>query len=149
MEILSKSTKQTEEIGAGLAEKVLKTGKGTVVALEGELGAGKTTFMKGFARAFGIKDKIKSPTFVLMKSYKIKPIINDLRHTTLYHLDCYRARDEKDLKILELREIIQDPKNIIVIEWAERVSKIIPKRHISVHIDHVDKKTRKIKILYL
>jgi len=71
MEFLSKSVKKTQRIAADLAQKIIKTKKSAVIALEGELGAGKTVFVKGFAKALGIKSKIKSPTFVLMKKYKV------------------------------------------------------------------------------
>lgn len=155
MEIISKSAEQTERIGAELAGRILKSSKGTVVALEGELGAGKTTFIKGFARALGIKEKIKSPTFVIMKNYKITDyrlrIRNKIRNSKseikqLYHLDCYRINDSKDLKISEFGDIMSNLENIVLIEWAERVREILPKHHIQVHIDHIDDKTRRIEI---
>src|SRR3989344_945690 len=138
MKFLSKNPKETQKIASDLAQKVIKTKKGVVIALEGELGAGKTVFVKGFAKALGIKSKIKSPTFVLMKKYPISS------KNFLYHLDCYRVGDEKDLKIPELKEIFQESHNIVLIEWAERIKKIIPKKHITVHIDHVSEKERKI-----
>ncbi len=133
----SKSVKETQKIAADMAQKIIKSGQGAIIALEGELGAGKTTFIKGFAKALGVKDKVKSPTFVLMKKYHV-------RGTELYHLDCYRVGNEKDLKIPELKEILKEPHNIVVIEWAEHIRKILPKNHIKIHIDHVDKNKRKI-----
>ncbi|KKS14020.1 MAG: hypothetical protein UU70_C0001G0009 [Candidatus Yanofskybacteria bacterium GW2011_GWA1_41_6] len=138
MEFLSKSVKKTQRIAADLAQKIIKTKKSAVIALEGELGAGKTVFVKGFAKALGIKSKIKSPTFVLMKKYKV-----------LYHLDCYRVGNHKDLKIPELKEILDMSHNhdIVLIEWAERVKEILPKKHITVHIDHISKNERKITII--
>ncbi len=141
MKFLSKSVKETQKIAADLARKIIKTKKGAVIALEGELGAGKTTFIQGFAKALGIKEKIKSPTFVLMKKYKVSHGI-----FSLYHLDCYRVDNPKDLKIPEFQEIIHEPYNIVLVEWAERVKEILPKKHITVHIDHIDKKTRKLLI---
>jgi len=175
MKFVSKSPKETQKVAADLAHKIIKTVKTvdnrlaksvihrrTVIALEGELGAGKTVFVKGFAKALGIKSKIKSPTFVLMKKYVIpKSAISRRRldmqgdALTLYHLDCYRVRDEKDLRIPELKEIlnmshnnnVEDaPLHIVLIEWAERVREILPKKHITVHIDHINKNTRKLLI---
>ncbi|OGM99188.1 MAG: tRNA (adenosine(37)-N6)-threonylcarbamoyltransferase complex ATPase subunit type 1 TsaE [Candidatus Yanofskybacteria bacterium RIFCSPLOWO2_01_FULL_41_34] len=137
----SHSPKETQKIAADLAHKIIKTKKGAVVALEGELGAGKTTFIQGFAKALGIKSKIKSPTFVLMKKYKVPGGTSNL-----YHLDCYRIGDHKDLKILELKEIFSESHDIILIEWAERAKEILPKKHVTIHIDHIDKKTRKLLI---
>ncbi len=149
----SNSPKETQKIAADLARKIIKTKKGAIIALEGELGAGKTVFVKGFAKALGVKSKIKSPTFVLMKKYQVsgrgegsraKPGISV--GINLYHLDCYRVGDYENLKIPELKEIIEDSKNIVLIEWAERIRKILPKKFISVHIDHVSENERKISI---
>ncbi len=142
MILISKSPRETQKIAADLAHKIIKTKKGAIIALEGELGAGKTTFIKGFSKALGIKSKIKSPTFVLMKKYKVPG-----GTFNLYHLDCYRAGDHKDLKIPELKEIMNMSHNIVLIEWAERVEEILPKKHIKIHIDHIDKNKRKIQIV--
>lgn len=147
MEFISKSIGETQKIAKNLAQKIIRTKRGGVIALEGELGAGKTTFIQGFAKALGIKEKIKSPTFVLMKKYTIAKSFK-LKAISLYHFDCYRIRDYKDLKILNLKEIFESSRNIILIEWAERIKKIIPKKHVKIHIDHIDKNTRKLTIDY-
>jgi len=146
----SHSPKQTQKIAADLAHKILKTKKGAVIALEGELGAGKTTFIQGFAKALGVKSKVKSPTFVLMKKYKV------FHGTNLFHLDCYRIENHKDLKIPELKEILDmshhynvrhcTMTHIVIVEWAERVREILPKKHITIHIDHISENERKITI---
>lgn len=144
----SKNEKETQKIAGDLARKVIISKNPTVIALEGELGAGKTTFVKGFAKALGIKSKIKSPTFVLMKKYKIPR--NSISHIPysifLVHLDCYRVRDHRDLATLDLKTIFNTPNNIVLIEWPERISKILPKKLIKVHIDHIDNNKRKIMI---
>ncbi|OGN02264.1 MAG: tRNA (adenosine(37)-N6)-threonylcarbamoyltransferase complex ATPase subunit type 1 TsaE [Candidatus Yanofskybacteria bacterium RIFCSPHIGHO2_01_FULL_43_42] len=157
MIFLSKSEKDTRKIAGNLATKIIKSPtsprlvglrRASVVTLEGELGAGKTTFVKGFAKALGIKAKIKSPTFNLMKEYKIPR--NSISHIPypifLVHLDCYRVRDHRDLAILDLKSIFNSPDSIVLIEWPERISKILPKKIIRVHIDHIDKNKRKIRI---
>ncbi|OGN03600.1 MAG: tRNA (adenosine(37)-N6)-threonylcarbamoyltransferase complex ATPase subunit type 1 TsaE [Candidatus Yanofskybacteria bacterium RIFCSPHIGHO2_01_FULL_42_12] len=146
---LSKSEKETQKIAGDLALKIMKNPstrlRASVITLEGKLGAGKTTFVKGFAKALGIKAKIKSPTFVLMKKYPILPITYNLKpKTCLYHLDCYRVRDHRDLITLDLKTIFNESRSIILIEWPERVSKILPKKLIKVHIDHVSESKRKI-----
>lgn len=145
---LSKSPKDTEKLAGFFVKKYFKINlsasgkKALVVALEGELGAGKTVFVKGVARALGIKAKIKSPTFTLIKKY---PIPNKPKPKSyLYHLDCYRLKDHHDLAVLGIKEILNDPKNLVLIEWSDRVKKILPKKHIKIHIDHIDKNTRKI-----
>lgn len=145
----TKSPKETEEIATLLVEKIVKTKKGggaVVVALEGELGAGKTVFVRGFAKALKIRAKIKSPTFVLMKKYSISGAVSPFQH--LYHLDCYRLENHKDLLPLGIKEILKDPDNIILIEWAERVKPILPKQCIRVHIDHIGPKERSVKVVF-
>lgn len=181
MEFVSKSIKETQKIAADLAQKIIKTKNGAIVALEGELGAGKTTFIQGFAKALGVKSKIKSPTFVLMKKYIVPKLGQSRRRLdchldsqgvalTLYHLDCYRIGDDKDLKIPGLKEIFemshnksfttskgsrkrpqhyatQASHNVVIIEWAERIKKILPKKYIKVHIDHIGNNERKIIVI--
>jgi tRNA threonylcarbamoyladenosine biosynthesis protein TsaE len=120
-----------------------------VIALEGELGAGKTTFAQGLAKILGLTSKIKSPTFTLIKKYKLPKnskfkILNSKRY--LYHLDCYRLKDHKDLFILGIKDILKDKESIVLIEWPERIKKILPKGHIKINFGHVDKDTRKITI---
>ena len=145
MEVVSNSAKETREAAADLAKKIIKSKPGkhaVVAALEGELGAGKTTFAQGFARALGIKSRITSPTFVLIKDYKLWT----MGHRHLIHIDAYRLKGYKDLENLEVKEMIADPKNIILIEWSDRVKEVLPKNYIKIHIDHIDKNTRKIRL---
>lgn len=144
MKFVSNSPKETQKIASDLAQKIIKTKNGVVIALEGELGAGKTVFVKGFAEAIGIKSKIKSPTFVLMRSYKIQDTRYKIQN--LYHLDCYRIAGHKDLRIPELEEVFNEKGSIVLVEWAERIKEILPKKHITIHIDHVDENKRKITI---
>lgn len=164
MVYLSRGVKETEKLAGFVLTKFLKTRfkKVLVIALEGELGAGKTIFVKGIAKALKIEARIKSPTFTLIKSYKLlrcrqakrsrqathlaKATAGRASHKLLYHLDCYRLRDHTDLEPLGIKEILNDPANIVLIEWADRVKKILPKNHIKIHIDHIDEHTRKINV---
>lgn len=148
MTYLAHSPEETQSFAKEQAHRLVKEGAGAplVIALEGELGAGKTTFTQAFAEALGVKDRLKSPTFVLMKHYKIKPTTNDQQLTTLYHLDCYRLRDSKDLEPLGMKDIFNNLQNIVLIEWAERVADILPKNHWLVHIDHISEQERNITI---
>lgn len=145
MKYTTKNPKETEKLAGFLLKKFLKTNppagrkNALVIALEGELGAGKTVFVRGLAKTLKIKSKIKSPTFNLMKHYKAGSLV-------MCHFDCYRLKDHRDLKMLGIKEILNNPKNIILIEWSDRVKKILPKNHIKVHIDHINKNTRKITI---
>lgn len=116
---ISKSDKETKEI----AVKLAKTTKGNVFALTGELGAGKTTFAQGFAKGLGIKEKIISPTFVLIKQYRI-PNTDKI----FYHIDLYRLEDTNHLNDLNLKDILNNKENVVLIEWAEKIEKLLPKK---------------------
>jgi len=148
MEYLSVSPSQTKKIGENLAKKLLKTSRkrALVISLEGDLGGGKTTFLQGFAKGLGIKKKILSPTFVIIKKLRIpgndKKTISRFRY--FYHIDCYRIKNPKEILALNFKRIISDPKNIIAIEWAERIKKILPKGKISMRFRFINKNSRKI-----
>jgi len=151
MNFVSNSPKDTQKVASNLAKKILmnsplRSGRARVIGLEGELGAGKTVFVKGFSKALKIKGPISSPTFIIMKSYKIPNHIQNYTFHTIYHIDVYRLKDEKDLVKLGIKKIINNFHNIVLIEWAERVRKILPKDHIKIHIDHIGKNKRKIAI---
>ncbi len=146
MRRITKSPKETKELGHFLLNKIhLQTGKNSIiVALQGELGTGKTILIQGLAKILGIKTKVKSPTFTLMKKYKLPKKLKNKKY--LYHLDCYRLKNHKDLLVLGIKDMLKDKDNILLIEWPERIRKILPKKHIKIKIDHVDKNTRKIII---
>src|SRR3989338_2735131 len=135
MKYITKSPKETQKLGHFLFNKIsLTTEKNAlVIALEGELGAGKTTLVQGLAKVLGIKSKIKSPTFTLMKKYKI-PRSKNTRY--LYHLDCYRLKNHKDLLLLGIKDILKNKENVILIEWPENIKKILPKKHIKISLEH-------------
>ena len=141
----SKSVAGTQKIAAGLARKIAGSRlqkQAMAIALEGELGAGKTTFVKAFAKALGVRKKLTSPTFVLMRAYHLSP----KTYNQLVHIDCYRLKNYKDLLPLGVKEILAAPENIVLIEWAERVKPILPKKCIWVHMDHISQNERTIKI---
>jgi len=131
--------KQTKDLGKKISEKALKPKKALVIGLEGDLGAGKTTFTQGFAKGLGIKNKILSPTFVIFKRFKIK-------NKYFYHIDCYRIRNSKELILLGFKEIISSPSNIVIIEWADKIRKIMPKNTIWIKFKFIDETKRKIDI---
>jgi len=135
-EVIIQSAEEMQKVGKYLSNEILKeileNKKAIVIGLEGDLGSGKTTFVQGIAKGLGIKGKITSPTFVIMRKYDF-----------LYHIDCYRIQLE-DLLELDFKEIINQPGNIIVIEWAERVKKILPKDTIWMKFEYLGKDKRKI-----
>lgn len=139
--ITTRSASQTKNIASALAGEIIKNTRKNgayVIALEGNLGAGKTTFVQGFARGLGIKDIPKSPTFVIMNVYPMrqstKRVARNIRH--LVHIDCYRIKSPKELTHLGVKEIMKDPKNIVVIEWAEKIKKILPSDVIRICFHH-------------
>lgn len=133
--IITQSASETQQKAGQLAKKFLQ--KGGVIAITGELGAGKTTFAQGFAKGLGIKDKIISPTYILIRQH---PILNTKR--TFYHIDLYRL---EDIKGLGLEEIINDKENVVLIEWAERLKKL-PKNAIKMTIEKLSENSRQILI---
>ena len=136
---ISKSPTDTQKLASQLAKKLKLRKQAIVIALEGELGAGKTVFTKGFAKALGVKQKVTSPTFLLLKTYPIKTGL-------LCHIDAYRLRDHRDAKALGLKELLAQIGNIILIEWSDRLKQSLPAKHIRIHIDHISLKERKISI---
>ena len=123
---ITKSVAETKKIASMLAKEIAATpsDKARVIALNGNLGAGKTTFTQGFARALGITDRIQSPTFVLMKIYSLKRKKN-LKH--LIHIDAYRIEKLREIEHLGLRQLLNDKDAVILIEWADRIKKVLPK----------------------
>lgn len=142
VEMITKSEAQTKRVAKLLAEEIFSpTSRRTknrawVIGLEGELGSGKTKFIQGFAKGLAIKSRLTSPTFVLLKKYK-----------NLYHIDCYRLNKPKELLDLDFKEIINNPQNIVLIEWAEKVRKILPKNTIWINFKIINQNERKIKII--
>lgn len=143
---ITNTAKETRGLGKDLAEKILKTKsnkrKAQVLALEGELGGGKTTFLQGFARGLGTREKILSPTFVIMKKFKIK----HPNFKFFFHIDCYRIKKPEEISDLGFKKIVADSKNIIAIEWAKCIKKILPQNTIFIDFEFHDKNKRKITI---
>lgn len=110
-----------------------------IVLLEGELGAGKTCFVRGLCEGLGGDPRqVNSPTYVIMQEYEIA---NNLR---LVHIDAYRLSGEDDLESIGWDEVLQDQNTIIAIEWASRIQSAIPNCALQVLIEHVDLHTREI-----
>lgn len=139
VEIAARSAVETQKIARLLADEIRPRQDGAVViALEGELGAGKTTFAQGLARALGVKENVLSPTFVLMKIYDLNQEsgIRNYGFKYFIHIDCYRIQSPKDLIHLGLKDILQDRDAIVLIEWADRIKKILPRDVIRLMFAH-------------
>lgn len=149
MKKMSKSLAETE-ILAEIFLKKLKPGKqATIVALEGDLGSGKTAFTQVVAKILGIESKITSPTFVIEKKYRI-PAKNSAQNATfssyeqLIHIDAYRLNQGGDLLSLGWAKIVKNPKNLVFLEWPKIVSGILPSGCRVVSLKFVDERTREI-----
>lgn len=112
----------------------------SVLLLQGDLGAGKTTFVQALARHLGIVEQVTSPTFVLMKSY---PIFGHDRFRTLTHIDAYRFEEEGEAKVLELPYLLEEPGHLICIEWPERIPDFKPEHALHITIEHEGENGRK------
>ncbi len=159
MKFLSKNLKETAQIASGFVKTALtkqnEDNKATIIGLYGELGSGKTIFMKYLAESFGIKETIQSPTFVIEKIYDLTPRFaspspyegegRDEIFEKLIHIDAYRIEKEEEMLNLGWNEIISDPKNLICIEWPEKIIGIMP-THIMIKFEHVSETERKISI---
>lgn len=150
MQFLSKSVEETSQIASNFLNNLSKSEKvATVIGLYGELGAGKTTFMKAVALYFGIKETIQSPTFVIMRNYSVagnQQLV--LRFNKLIHIDAYRIEREEEMINLRWKEIITNPENIIFVEWPEKIEGIMPP-HTKIFFEHGGGESeRKIKIEY-
>ena len=152
MDIITKNAKETQALAKLFGEELLNwpaSGKSAMtVVLRGELGAGKTTFSQGFAKGIGILEKIKSPTFVILKRYPLSKVKRQMSNVKcfkyFYHIDCYRLKNEKDAIMLGLPEIFKNSENLLLIEWPERIKKALPKKIITVKFSHIDETTRKV-----
>lgn len=142
MKVVSDSSKKTKELGRLLAKEILKehSSQPVVIGLEGNLGSGKTTFIQGFARGLSIKNRITSPTFVIFRSYKLRATSCEL----FFHMDAYRIKKLSELEPIAFKEIISVPKSILLIEWAEKIKKALPRKMIWLEFKHGRKENERI-----
>lgn len=138
MKIVSKKIEDTIQAAQKLARELQG---GQVVALYGQLGAGKTVFVKALAEELGITENITSPTFVLMKVYSL----DNGAAKNFIHVDCYRLDRAEDLSDIGLSDYMGQPESIVVIEWADKI-KNLPADAIRVEIDYKSGDQRKISI---
>lgn len=127
----AETKKLGEQFGANLRSQ--KTGA-TVLALSGDLGAGKTTFAQGFLKGLGARGRAVSPTFVIMRRHGIAKARSGFRN--VFHIDAYRLKDPKALAMLGFKEILTDARNVVFIEWAEKVKKLLPKQTTWLKFEH-------------
>lgn len=133
--VTTNSPEETRRLAAGLAEKL---GPGSVLALRGSLGSGKTCFAQGCARGLGVEDRyVTSPTFVLVREYRGR--------VPFYHIDLYRLAPGPEIDGLGLEEYLEGP-GVTAIEWAEKLEGYLPERTIAVYLDPAGETAREISI---
>mgnify|MGYP001604197970 CR=1 FL=1 len=143
-----KSLEELRAVAEGFLHEVAQIPsekRATVVGLSGDLGAGKTAFVKCIADVLGIKETITSPTFILEKVYTIpRGSLLGACFTKLIHIDAYRLHSGSEMRALDWDTITRDPANLIFIEWPEQVTEVMPKETISLSFEYVNESTRKI-----
>ncbi len=143
MKVVTATIQKTQRLAADFVHKLKPGQRAKVVGLQGELGSGKTAFAQAAARAAGIKEPVVSPTFLIMRVYKLPPR-RQFKH--FIHIDAYRLEDASELVHLGFREFLKDSSNIIFIEWPERVDSILPAELIKITFKHIDDQIREVTI---
>lgn len=131
--------------------KILQTNKpenvASVLALSGDLGAGKTTFTKVLATELGVAEMVTSPTFVVMRRYETDTTNQKISSFDwLYHIDAYRIEDIDEMRVLRFEEVLAQKDTIICIEWAERIEELLPKHTVYLNIENTGENSRAITI---
>jgi len=163
MKILSKNIEETNKVAQDFLNKLSpKDDSATIVGLFGDLGSGKTTFTQALAKHLNVAEVVTSPTFVIEKIYSLdynqKPVGSSLHLTRtnrsesfplvfekLIHIDAYRLDSGKELLSLQFAKIQKDPKNLILIEWPERVEDILPADLIKINFKFISENEREIE----
>lgn len=144
METTARNLKETADLAREFAHSLApQRANATIVALVGDLGSGKTSFVQGAAKALGVTATVISPTFVIERAYKL---VNQ-KFDRLVHLDCYRIENSDEITRLGWDEKIANPRNLIFVEWAERIEELLPENTVRIHFEVVDETTRKVKVL--
>jgi len=133
METITHSAEQTKKLALSLAKKLKG---GDIVALYGDLGSGKTTFVQGLVKGFGIRDTVRSPTFVFIRFYGKK--------LKIVHIDLYRINSLDELEDLGLEEFWGGKDTICLIEWPERMENALPKGALKIGFSYISESERRI-----
>jgi tRNA threonylcarbamoyladenosine biosynthesis protein TsaE len=136
-EFISRSEADTEAFAADLAASLPR---GSVLALSGDLGAGKTVFSRGFARGLGILEPVSSPTYTIIQEYPCPG------GGWFFHMDLYRISDARSALDFGVDEYLEDPEAWSIIEWAERISGILPPQTLHLRIQILDGDARRITV---
>ena len=142
---ITNNSRETQKLAENFIKRLKKR---DVIALYGNLGSGKTTFVQGLVKGLGIKRRIISPTFIIIRKYNLKSQIPKLKTTSqnlksFYHVDLYRIDSLNDIKNLGIEEIVRG-KNVVAIEWAEKMQSLLPKKRWDVKFEDLGGDRRKI-----
>lgn len=156
----SLSSRETQALGERVARDVMKGGgrtgrsqrkpsqpQATVIALQGDLGAGKTTFVQGFLKGLGLRKRAQSPTFIIMRRHATPGGARRRgQFKSVFHVDAYRLKKAAQMNVLDFATILKDPEHVILIEWPERIKRILPKHATWISFEH-GKKENERKII--
>ncbi len=134
IDFFSRSPEQTRRIGARLGGALQA---GDVICLQGDLGAGKTTFVQGVAQGWGSLDSVSSPTFIIVNEYR------RANGDKLFHMDAYRLDSAPEAEELDLDSMLAD--GALLIEWPERIDGLIPDEHLWIQLEHINEEEREMK----
>ncbi len=135
--IISRSEEDTASLARELAAKLPR---GTVIALYGDLGAGKTVFSRAFAKAIGVTETVSSPTYTIIQEY----LLEDGGY--FYHLDLYRIKNSRDALAFAVDEYLNDSNSYALLEWPERIEDILPPDTLIINIKHLNDTEREITV---
>ena len=137
LKIISRSEEDTASLARELAAKLPR---GTVIALYGDLGAGKTVFSRAFAKAIGVTETVSSPTYTIIQEY----LLDDGGY--FYHLDLYRIQNARDALAFAVDEYLNDANSYALLEWPERIEDILPPDTLIINIKHLNDTEREITV---
>lgn len=149
MVFVTKNAEETQKIAQDFARRFLVSlvqgdSLSRIIALRGELGSGKTTFVQGLAKGLGIAGRIMSPTFTIVRSHRIRS--HELGIKYFYHIDLYRVEGKDQVKNLGLEEIINSSDTIVAIEWAEKITDLLPKKRWDIAFEYVLESERRLTL---
>lgn len=120
-------------LGEIIRSETKKLPRPFVLAIVGELGSGKTTFIKGLLKSVGIQNRISSPTFIIYRRFSAPSKIKNFKN--IFHIDAYRLK-KKEVIVGELSTILTNPQNVLIIEWADKIKEIIPSNALWLVFEH-------------
>jgi tRNA threonylcarbamoyladenosine biosynthesis protein TsaE len=134
IDVFSRSPEHTRRLGLRLG-KALQSGD--VICLQGDLGAGKTTFVQGVAQGWGSMDAVSSPTFIIVNVYR------DGKQKQLFHMDAYRLDSTSEAEELDLETMLAE--GPLLIEWPERMQSLIPDERLWVQLEYINEEEREMR----